>query len=140
MHYERNGTEIQDKSSFGFWFAPGPPAMEILKTPITAGVVTAAGKTVLDGASAPDGPTLRTKVYYPTVPANTAQFEVVSVQPITTPITIYELMPHAHNRATDFKYTVVFPDGREQVLLAETKHDHSRQFANRFATPRNVPA
>ena len=40
---------------------------------------------------------MQTKVYYPTVPANTSRFEVVSVQPVTEALTIFELLPHAHN-------------------------------------------
>ncbi len=86
------------------------------------------------------GPTLQTKVYYPTVPANTARFEVTSVQPITVPTTIYELMPHAHNRATDFKYTLVFPDGREQVLLTVPKYNDGWQFGYLLTEPIKVPA
>ena len=105
MHYEPNGTAVQDRSSFGFWFASAAPATEIVKAPITAGVITADGKPVFDGASTKVGPTLATKVYYPMVPANTSRFEVVSVQPVTAPLTIYELLPHAHNRASDFKCT-----------------------------------
>lgn len=140
MHYAPNGTAVEDRSTFGFWFAPTAPAPEIAKAPITAGVITADGKTVFDGANVKVGPTLQTKVYYPTVPANTSRFEVVSVQSVTAPLTIYELMPHAHNRASDFKYTVVFPDGREQLLLSVPRYDETWQFAYRLATPLHVPA
>jgi len=111
-----------------------------VKAPITAGVVTANGKAVFDGARAKAGPTLQTKVYYPTVPGNTPSFEVVSIQAVSAPLTIYELLPHAHNRATDFKYTVVFPNGEEQVLLTVPRYDEGWQFAYRLATPLKVPA
>jgi len=141
MHYEPNGTALEDRSSFGFWFSATPPAAEIGKAPITAGVITAEGKEVFSGASTTDGgPTLRTKVYYPVVPAHAARFEVVSVQPIVAPITVYELMPHAHNRAADFTYTLVYPDGREQVLLAVPKYDENWQFGYLLAEPLKVPA
>jgi mono/diheme cytochrome c family protein len=140
MHYEPNGTAVEDRSSFGFWFAAAAPATEIVKAPITAGVITADGKPVFDGANTKAGPTLQTKVYYPMVPANTSRFEVVSVQSVTAPLTIYELLPHAHNRASDFKYTIVFPDGREQVLLTVPRYDETWQFAYRLASPVHVPA
>lgn len=140
MHYASNGTVVEDRSTFGFWFTPAAPSSEIVKVPITGGVVTADGKIVFDGAKAKAGPTLQTKVYYPIVPANTSKFEVVSIQTITTPVTIYELMPHAHNRASDFKYTVVFPDGREQALLTVPRYDETWQFAYRLATPLQLPA
>ena len=140
MHYEPNGKPVTDRSTFGFWFASGAPATEIVKAPMTAGLVTAEGKVVFEGAKAKVGPTLQTRVYYPTVPANTPRFEVVSVQTVSQPMTIYELMPHAHNRASDFKYTVVFPDGREQGLLTVPRYDDTWQFAYRLATPLQVPA
>jgi hypothetical protein len=141
MHYQPGGTAVQDRSSFGFWFGSTAPAAEIVKAPVTAGVVTADGKEVLNGASnVKRGPTLQTKVYYPTVPANTARFEVTSVQPFTVPTTIYELMPHAHNRATDFKYTLVFPDGREQVLLTVPKYSEDWQPGYLLTEPIKVPA
>ena len=110
--------------------------------PITAGVVTADGQIVFEGASkAKTGPTLQTKVYYPMVPANTPRFEVVSIQPITTPVTIYELMPHAHNRASDLQYTVVFPDGaRAGGLDRAPLRSEPWQFAYRLAMPLQLPA
>jgi hypothetical protein len=141
MHYEPNGTASEDRSTFGFWFARTPPASEIVKAPVTAGVITADGKEVFKGTPEPTGaPTLTTRVYYPVVPANASRFEVVSVQPITTPITLYELMPHAHNRARDFTYTLVYADGREQVLLTVPRYDESWQFGYLLAEPLKIPA
>jgi hypothetical protein len=141
MHYEPNGTTVEDRSTFGFWFTRTAPASEIVKAPVTAGVITADGREVFKGtAERTGGPTLRTKVYYPVVPAHTERFEVVSVQPITAPMTIYELMPHAHNRAIDFKYTVVYPDGREQVLLSVPRYDENWQFGYVLAEPLKLPA
>ena len=140
MHYTQGGAPADDRSTFGFWFAPAAPAHEIVKAPITAGVITADGKPVFDGARTKAGPTLQTKVYYPTVPGNTPRFEVVSIQTVTAPLTIYELLPHAHNRAADFRYTVVFPNGAEQALLTVPRYDERWQFAYRLATPLKVPA
>ena len=140
MHYTQAGIPTDDRSTFGFWFSSTAPTNEIVKAPITAGVVTADGKAVFDGARAKAGPTLQTKVYYPTVPGNTPRFEVVSIQAVSAPLTIYELLPHAHNRATDFKYTVVFPNGEERVLLTVPRYDEGWQFAYRLATPLKVPA
>ena len=50
MHYTQVGTSADDRLTFGFWFAPAAPAHEIVKAPITAGVITADGKPVFDGA------------------------------------------------------------------------------------------
>jgi hypothetical protein len=36
MHYASNGTAVDDRSTFGFWFTPAAPASEIVKEPIAA--------------------------------------------------------------------------------------------------------
>ena len=56
MHYQPNGTAMQDRSRFGFWFGPTAPAAEIVKSPITGGLVTAEGKEVFNGAIAEGRP------------------------------------------------------------------------------------
>jgi hypothetical protein len=140
MHYEPSGKVEKDRSAFGFWWASQDVRHEVMRTPATGGPVLADGKEVFNGASRPrTGSTLASRVYYPTVPANTARFEVTSVHTFEAPVTLYELMPHAHNRASDFKYTLVFPDGREQVLLTVPRYDDSWQFAYELTQPVDVP-
>jgi mono/diheme cytochrome c family protein len=141
MHYEPNGTVETDRSSFGFWWTTGDVRHEVMRTPATRGPILAEGKQVFNGLEkVKAGPTLATRVYYPTVPANTPRFEVTSMHLFEAPVTLYEVMPHAHNRASDFKYTLVFPDGREQVLLNVPRYDDSWQFAYELTEPVNVPA
>jgi hypothetical protein len=141
MHYEPSGKAETDRSSFGLWWTSGDVRHEVMRTPATRGPVVAEGKEVFNGAAAVKaGPTLATKVYYPTVPPNTPRFEVTSMHTFETAVTLYELMPHAHNRASDFKYTLVLPDGREQVLLNVPRYDDSWQFAYELSEPVAVPA
>src|SRR5258708_17526750 len=70
MHYQPNGTAVQDRSRFGFWFGDKAPVSEILKTPITAGLVTPEGKEVFNAAPPKARPTLHPHRYSPTIPPN----------------------------------------------------------------------
>jgi hypothetical protein len=55
-------------------------------------------------------------------------------------VTIYQFQPHAHLRGKDFKYSVVYPDGREQTLLSVPKYDFHWQLAYELETPLKLPA
>jgi len=49
------------------------------------------------------------------------------------------MMPHMHVRGKDFKYTAVFPDGREQVLLNVPSWDFNWQHIYRLREPILLP-
>jgi mono/diheme cytochrome c family protein len=44
LPYQPNGTAVNDRSSFGFWFSPTAPAAEIVKAPIKLAVRISAGR------------------------------------------------------------------------------------------------
>jgi len=48
-------------------------------------------------------------------------------------------MPHMHLRGKDFEYTLVYPDGRREILLQVPKYDFNWQLSYRFAEPIDVP-
>ena len=49
-------------------------------------------------------------------------------------------MPHLHTRGKAFKYEVMFPDGRNEVLLDVPRYDFNWQLQYQYATPRRIPA
>ena len=49
------------------------------------------------------------------------------------------LMPHMHVRGKDFKYTVTYPDGRQEVLLNVPRYDFNWQLNYNFATYLSLP-
>ena len=55
-------------------------------------------------------------------------------------MTIYQFHPHAHLRGKDFKYAVVYPDGREETVLSVPKYDFNWQLAYELETPLKLPA
>jgi hypothetical protein len=55
-------------------------------------------------------------------------------------VVIHSLMPHAHLRGKASKFTALYPDGREEVLLSVPRYDFSWQTTYVLTTPKRVPA
>lgn len=81
-----------------------------------------------------------TGVTIPPIPPFAANYEVLGVTAYLEPITIYQLQPHAHVRGKDFKYAVVYPDGREETILTVPKYDFHWQLAYQLEEPLHLPA
>ena len=56
------------------------------------------------------------------------------------PATLYAMSPHMHLRGKDMKFTVTYPDGREEVVLDVPKYDFNWQLYYELATPLKLPA
>ena len=49
------------------------------------------------------------------------------------------LYPHMHVRGKDVTYTVIYPDGREEVVLRVPKYDFNWQLSYKLAEPKFLP-
>jgi hypothetical protein len=58
----------------------------------------------------------------------------------TEAVTIYQFQPHAHVRAKDFRYAVVYADGHEETVLTVPNYDFHWQLAYELETPLTLPA
>ncbi|MBI3209637.1 MAG: thiol-disulfide isomerase [Candidatus Solibacter usitatus] len=101
MHYTTNGTAAKDRSYMGVKFAKGP----VKQRALTGMAVNASFA----------------------IPAGADSHEVKSSWVAKEDVRIVDLMPHMHVRGKDFKYTAVYPDGREEVLLSVPKYDFNWQ-------------
>ncbi len=138
IHYTSNGKATSDRSEVAFWFRNGPAERQILRSSMSADTIIANGKELL-----PETPGERaegTRVAIPPIPPGAANYELIAVTGFPQPVTIYQLHPHAHYRGKDFRYAVVYPDGREQTLLTIPKYDFRWQMAYDLATPLEIPA
>lgn len=54
--------------------------------------------------------------------------------------TLYMLFPHAHYRGKSSEFAVVYPDGREKMILSVPKYDFNWQHSYNLKKPLNVPA
>ncbi|MBI3693366.1 MAG: thiol-disulfide isomerase [Acidobacteria bacterium] len=113
MHYTPNGGAAKDRSYIGLHFARD-----------------AAPRKALTGTA-----TNATFV----IPAGAPNHEVRSSWTAKEDVRILDLMPHMHKRGKDFTYTVVYPDGRSEIILSVPKYDFNWQLLYRPQEPLILP-
>ena len=112
MHYTPTGSVEKDQTSVGLTLAKAPAERAVM----TFGIAQSKFK----------------------IPPGEPNHEVKSSFSFPDDARVLSLMPHMHVRGKDFKYTAVYPDGREQVLLA-VKWDFNWQNIYRFKEPVFMP-
>lgn len=140
-------------------YAPGEPALELEKG--TARLVKAGSKLRFQVHYTPNGKAMKDRSYvgvkfatetpkYRSFTANALNFsfkipagdpahEVKSSWTAKEEVVLRGFMPHMHLRGKDFKYTVVYPDGKEEVLLNVPKYDFNWQLAYELKEPITLP-
>ena len=97
MHYTPNGVEQKDRSSVGLIFAKEPPKVEVRTRAI-------AQKRLV-------------------IPAGDANYEAKSETTFDQDADLLSFLPHMHLRGKDFRYEVVYPDGKRETLLSVPHYD-----------------
>ena len=138
IHYSANGKASTDRSQVAFWFRETPPKHQIYRVPMSAETIIANGKELL--TDAPGVKAEGTQMVIPPIPPGASNYQLIGITAFTEPVTIYQLHPHAHLRAKDFKYQVVYPDGREQTLLTVPNYDFRWQLEYELESPLRLPA
>jgi len=138
IHYTTIGTVQTDHSQLALWFASKSTPKQLFRAPAGIDSIIANGKELL--TDAPGTKAEGTDVAIPPIPAYAADYELVGISAYQRPVVFYQFQPHAHMRAKDFKYVVVFPDGREQSVLNVPKYDFHEQLAYELAKPLVLPA
>jgi hypothetical protein len=113
VHYTPNGKPAKDRSYIGLKFATAAPEHRAMT-----------GNAMNHGLK---------------IPAGDPNYEVKSSYIVKDDMTLTSFMPHMHLRGKDFKYTVVYPDGREEVLLSVPKYDFNWQLAYELKKPLLLP-
>ena len=113
MHYTPTGTEEKDRSSVGLIFAKQPPKYEVKTRAIAQRKFE--------------------------VPAGDDNYLVTSQATFDRDAELLSMLPHMHLRGKDFKYDVVFPDGKKETLLSVPKYDFGWQSNYRLASPLKLP-
>jgi hypothetical protein len=113
LHYTANGTAGSDKTKIGLIFAKEPPRL----------------RNVQLAASNPGFK----------IPPNDGAYEVKSQVLLNETVTLADLMPHMHFRGKDFKYEVIYPDGKTETLLSVPKYDFNWQLGYQLAKPIVLP-
>jgi peroxiredoxin len=100
MHYTPNGSATEDQSKFGIVLA---------KSKEREVQTYALGKVDFN------------------IPAGRADHMERAEQNVNADVTLTTLMPHMHVRGKSFKFTVVWPDGKEETLLSVPRWDFNWQ-------------
>jgi peroxiredoxin len=113
MHYTPDGVERTDRSSVGLIFAKQPPKQEIRTRSIVQRQLS--------------------------IPPGDGNYEATSRTTFDKDSELVSLMPHMHLRGKDFKYVVLFPDGKKETLLSVPKYDFNWQSSYRLEKPLRLP-
>ena len=138
IHYTALASEQTDLSTLALWFQPAAPVSQLYRAPAAVKSILANGRELLtdDPGTKAEG----TPVAIPPISPNASNYELIGLQAYTQPVTFYQFQPHAHLRAKDFKYVVVYPDGHEQVVLTVPHYAFDWQLAYDLDSPLHLPA
>ncbi len=75
-----------------------------------------------------------------TIPAGAEWHPEIAYEDIPKDMLLYGLTPHAHVRGASTQVSIIFPDGREEVVLAVPKYQFDWQCEYYLAEPILVPA
>jgi hypothetical protein len=116
LHYTPNGTALTDHVQIGFTVTNEPPLRRYVS------LNTSAPMDAAHFAIPPnDG-------NWPSPPADVT---------FNQDVELVTMMPHMHFRGKDMTYTLLYPDGRKEVVLSVPRYDFNWQLA--YDTSVNVP-
>jgi len=113
MHYTTIGEAAKDRTSVGLIFTKERP------------------RIVLGGGNA-----MNTSFV---IPAGAPNHEVRAAETFKEDSYLYSMMPHMHVRGKDFTYTVVYPDGRSEIVLHVPKYNFDWQLDYELKKPLFLP-
>jgi hypothetical protein len=113
VHYTPNGTALKDRSYVGLKYASEAPKLRAM----TGNALNAGFK----------------------IPAGDPSYQVKSSWTAKDDVDLIAFMPHMHLRGKDFQYTIVYPDGRDEVMLNVPKYDFNWQLSYELSKPLMLP-
>jgi hypothetical protein len=113
MHYTTNGKAAVDRTKLGFTFAKTPPERELRMGTLINGQLK--------------------------IPAGEKDYSISAEMTTLTDVSLRSLLPHTHLRGKSWEYSVVYPDGRSEIILSVPKYDFNWQTEYVFAEPLKLP-
>jgi hypothetical protein len=114
MHYHAGGNTGADASKLGLYYTDQPPAQEY-QTAIAL------------------KPSLQ-------VPAGSRDTEDTAYFLFHQDSQVLTFFPHMHQRGSGARYTLHYPDGRDEVVLDVPHYDYNWQWIYQLREPKDVPA
>jgi hypothetical protein len=133
LHYTTNGKALVDRTKIGFTVAKTPPAKKFL--------VQGAGEDApLIQPTAASARAVFASAYNPqfAIPPNESNY-LAPPMDITflKDADLVRLRPHAHVRGKSAEYKLIYPDGREEVVLNVPHYDFNWQLS--YGTSLHIP-
>jgi mono/diheme cytochrome c family protein len=113
LHYTPNGKKVKDRSSVGITFAKAPPRFEMMMNSFANESIS--------------------------LPPQDPHYKAEAVWRIRADARILSFTPHMHWRGKDYRYEVIYPDGRREVLLSVPRWDFNWQNVYSFREPVKLP-
>ncbi len=113
MHYTPNGKAVKDRSEVGLTFAKEAPKYELF-------IQELANLAFV-------------------IPPQNPHFKAEAAFRLRADARIISFAPHMHWRGQDFRYEVIYPDGKRETLLSVPRWDFNWQNVYRFAEPIKLP-
>jgi len=128
QHYQPTGRPETDQSELGLWFHDTAVDTDVHEVLASDGIAIVGGKEVVatTGARRPA---------VPNIPPFVDDWKIVGMKVFPEDTTVFSLAPHAHLRGKRFTYTLVYPDGAEQVLLTVPRYDFNWQTFYELSEP-----
>ena len=133
LHYTTNGKAVVDQTKIGFTVAKTPPPKKFL--------VEGAGEdTPVKARTAASARAAFAATYNPqfAIPPNDGNY-LAPPMDITflKDVEVVRLRPHAHVRGKSAEYKLLYPDGREEVVLNVPHYDFNWQLS--YETTLHIP-
>jgi hypothetical protein len=113
VHYTTNGTPGTDRSRVGLIFAKEPVRSEV-RTGMIANPLFA-------------------------IPPGADNYRIEAEASFSEDVDVWSMHPHMHLRGKDMTYTVIYPDGRREIVLRVPKYDFGWQTDYWLAKPLTLP-
>ena len=136
LHYNVTGRPETDHSRIGIWTAKGGITHEMLSRTIGSPLPTTPDRRLPVIVNGEEVPGRRV----PPIPPHADDWHILMQTDVTEPITFYAISPHMHLRGKDMRFTLVWPDGREELLLDVPRYDFNWQTEFELMEPLRIPA
>lgn len=124
VHYTANGQAVIDRTKIGFTVAQAPPPKRFL--PQTG--------DEFEGAPVVRKSGIESLAIPPQAHDYVAPLSVITAM---RDVELVWLRPHAHQRGKSVEYKLIYPDGREEILLAVPRYDFNWQLT--YRTSKMIP-
>lgn len=113
LHYTPNGKAVKDRSAIGITFAKQPPRFELFTNSF-------ANESIL-------------------VPPHDPHYRAEATFRVREDLRVISFVPHMHWRGKDYRYEVIYPDGKRETVLSVPRWDFNWQSVYQFREPLRLP-